>query len=183
MTVHGAMGSSVTGSPHTTVTVLDTGRAAEVLATLDSRPSGLTTDEVEERAGRFGRNTLARPPERHLVRRFLGNFTHVMAIGSLPTPASSSRSACGSTCSMLTGESKPVRKVSDPVLPGADGAGERPNIVFAGTIVVSGRGTAVVYSTGSRTEFGAVASLTEAMTSAGAGPSRQRRAANRTAAM
>ncbi len=66
--------------------------------------------------------------------------------------------------SMLTGESRPVRKVAEPVQPGTDSASDRPNLLFAGTTVVSGRGTAVVYATGSRTEFGEVASLTEAMT-------------------
>jgi len=64
--------------------------------------------------------------------------------------------------SSLTGESRPVpRTVSN-------GRGERTtptslsNFVFAGTSIARGRGEAVVVSTGSRTEFGRIAELTQA---------------------
>ncbi|HEY1408816.1 MAG TPA: cation-transporting P-type ATPase, partial [Promineifilum sp.] len=39
---------------------------------------------------------------------------------------------------------------------------ERPNLIFAGTSVSSGTGRAVVYSTGSATQFGRIARLTQA---------------------
>ena len=40
---------------------------------------------------------------------------------------------------------------------------ERPNLVFAGTSVVSGTGRAVVYATGMLTQFGRIARLTQAV--------------------
>ncbi len=60
--------------------------------------------------------------------------------------------------SMLTGESTPVRKATEPLeeeLPVAD----RANMVFSGTIVTQGRGKAVVVSTGMKTEIGKIAKL------------------------
>ncbi|MBI5887356.1 MAG: cation-transporting P-type ATPase [Deltaproteobacteria bacterium] len=66
--------------------------------------------------------------------------------------------------SALTGESKPVYKISDP-LPTAHGFiwTEVPNLVFAGTAVLSGAGSMVVTATGMDTEIGKVASLTQAI--------------------
>ncbi len=64
--------------------------------------------------------------------------------------------------SALTGESRPVYKISEPL---ASATGflwtEMPNMVFAGTGVVSGRGTMVVTSTGMDTEIGRVAYFTQ----------------------
>ena len=59
--------------------------------------------------------------------------------------------------SLLTGESVPVRKradapVPEPLRPGGD---DLP-AVFSGTLVVRGRGTAVVTATGPRTELGKI---------------------------
>ncbi len=57
----------------------------------------------------------------------------------------------------LTGESEPVMRNHEPY----NGEFmESPNIVFAGTTVVSGSGTAVAFATGMRTEFGRIAHLT-----------------------
>jgi len=59
--------------------------------------------------------------------------------------------------SMLTGESVPVRKVpceGEPVM-GAPG-GDSQHSVFAGTLVVSGRGVAVVQAIGPNTEMGKI---------------------------
>jgi len=68
--------------------------------------------------------------------------------------------------SPLTGESKPIYKVAEPV---ADGKNfiwtEIPNLVFAGTSVLSGRGRVVVTSTGMDTEIGRVAYLAQAIKS------------------
>ena len=64
--------------------------------------------------------------------------------------------------SSLTGESKPVPRTADdarvelPVSPAA-----LPNLVFAGTSVVSGRGEAIVFATGANTEFGRIAQITQ----------------------
>jgi Ca2+-transporting ATPase len=58
----------------------------------------------------------------------------------------------------LTGESVPVDKTRDPV-PAAAALGDRLSMVFLGSAVTSGRGTAVVVATGMRTELGRVATL------------------------
>ncbi|MBI5885230.1 MAG: HAD-IC family P-type ATPase [Deltaproteobacteria bacterium] len=66
--------------------------------------------------------------------------------------------------SALTGESRPIYKIAEPV---ADGGAfiwtEVPNIVFAGTTVVSGEGRMFVTATGMNTEIGQVAYLTQAI--------------------
>ena len=61
--------------------------------------------------------------------------------------------------SSLTGESVPVHKDPDLVLPATTALAERRNLVFAGTTVTRGRGTAVVVATGMQTELGRVAEL------------------------
>ena len=61
----------------------------------------------------------------------------------------------------LTGEAVPARKTADPSLPSGASDLERPNLIFAGTTVVSGTGRAVVYATGMLTQFGRIAHLTQ----------------------
>lgn len=58
----------------------------------------------------------------------------------------------------LTGESKPKRRTADPVEEGH--WLDIPNLVFAGTTILSGHGRAVVFATGMRSEFGKIANLT-----------------------
>ncbi len=60
----------------------------------------------------------------------------------------------------LTGESVPVDKKADALIPGANGdvaLGDRKNMVFMGSTVVYGRGKAVVTATGMQTEMGKIA--------------------------
>ncbi len=65
--------------------------------------------------------------------------------------------------STLTGESHPVRKVSDVVVQNNLNYTELPNLVFAGTSVASGTGKAIVFATGMNTEFGKIAHLTQSV--------------------
>ena len=59
----------------------------------------------------------------------------------------------------LTGESMPVTKMTDP-LPDAElPLGERINLLFMGTSIVSGRGRALVAGTGMATELGKIAGM------------------------
>lgn len=59
----------------------------------------------------------------------------------------------------LTGESVPVDKHTDPVEGENIPLGDRNNILFAGTAISFGRGTAIVVSTGMETEFGKIATM------------------------
>ncbi|NYZ14879.1 cation-transporting P-type ATPase [Azospirillum sp. RWY-5-1] len=61
--------------------------------------------------------------------------------------------------STLTGESVPVLRTADPCT--EHEAPMAGNLVFAGTSVVAGEGTALVYATGNHTEFGRIANLTQ----------------------
>jgi Ca2+-transporting ATPase len=61
----------------------------------------------------------------------------------------------------LTGESVPVDKDPGAILPEAAPLADQRNLVFAGTTVVRGRGSAVVVRTGMGTELGRIASLAE----------------------
>jgi P-type Ca2+ transporter type 2C len=64
---------------------------------------------------------------------------------------------------VLTGEAVPARKTADASLRQEISEVERPNLVFAGTSVVSGTGRAVVYATGMLTQFGRIVRLTQAV--------------------
>ena len=55
----------------------------------------------------------------------------------------------------LTGESVPAEKTTAPVATKAT-VGDRENMAFSGTMVVSGRASGVVVATGSRTELGRI---------------------------
>ena len=61
--------------------------------------------------------------------------------------------------SSLTGESLPSEKDPNRVLPPETALADRTNLVFAGTIVSRGRGTAVVVATETEAELGRVAAL------------------------
>ena len=61
--------------------------------------------------------------------------------------------------STLTGESLPSRKTAPPLDGDGLALGDRTNMVYSGTSVVQGRGTAVVTATGGGTEFGRIAAM------------------------
>jgi Ca2+-transporting ATPase len=68
--------------------------------------------------------------------------------------------------SALTGEAVAARKTADASTQTGISDLERPNLIFAGTAVVSGTGKAVVYATGMLTQFGRIAHLTQTVTEA-----------------
>ncbi|MBR9866916.1 MAG: cation-transporting P-type ATPase [Oceanospirillales bacterium] len=59
---------------------------------------------------------------------------------------------------LLTGESIPVSKQTEPVAAEAD-LGDRTNIAFSGTLVSVGQGTGTVIATGADTEIGRISTL------------------------
>jgi len=65
--------------------------------------------------------------------------------------------------STLAGEAMPARKFADASLREGLSELERPNLIFAGTSIVSGTGRAVVFATGMLTQFGRIANLTQAV--------------------
>jgi potassium/sodium efflux P-type ATPase len=63
----------------------------------------------------------------------------------------------------LTGEAIPARKTAEASIREGMTDVEQPNLIFAGTSIVSGTGRAVVYATGMLTQFGRIARLTQAV--------------------
>ncbi|MEA5004447.1 MAG: cation-translocating P-type ATPase [Christensenella sp.] len=61
--------------------------------------------------------------------------------------------------SVLTGESEPAFKDATYVSGKNDTLADKRNMVFSGTLVVGGKGTAVITTTGMRTEIGKISSL------------------------
>ena len=61
----------------------------------------------------------------------------------------------------LTGESKPVSRNAEPVQ--EEQVMQRRDILHAGTSLISGKATAMVFATGMHTEFGNIARLTQAV--------------------
>ena len=57
----------------------------------------------------------------------------------------------------LTGESSPVEKDADVILPNESTIGERINMVFMGTSAVAGKGRGLVAATGMASELGRIA--------------------------
>jgi len=65
--------------------------------------------------------------------------------------------------STLTGESRAIRKTSEPVLQADLAFAELPNMVYAGTNVATGTGKAMVVATAMETEFGKIAHMTQSV--------------------
>lgn len=61
----------------------------------------------------------------------------------------------------LTGESLAVQKNSNVIASEKPSLGDMTNLVFQGSVVASGKGTAVITSTGMKTEFGKIAQLVQ----------------------
>ncbi len=59
----------------------------------------------------------------------------------------------------LTGESRPIRKNTEPIAQEDVGIGDRANMAFMGTVVTQGSGVGVVVSTGAKTAIGHIAQL------------------------
>lgn len=65
--------------------------------------------------------------------------------------------------SALTGEAETVNKEAELILPEGSALGDRHNLVFRGTEVIQGRGTAVVTASGMDTELGRIAVLLQSV--------------------
>ncbi|MCW1306393.1 MAG: HAD-IC family P-type ATPase, partial [Candidatus Nanoarchaeia archaeon] len=63
--------------------------------------------------------------------------------------------------SSLTGESFPILKDANVILPKDTEIADRKNMVFAGTVVTRGRGKAIVVATGPKTELGKIGRLAQ----------------------
>lgn len=63
----------------------------------------------------------------------------------------------------LTGESVPVSKHADEVLPEDSGIGDQHNMAFMSTVVTYGRGQGVVVSTGMKTQIGRIAEMLQSV--------------------
>ncbi|QUY45660.1 cation-translocating P-type ATPase (plasmid) [Acaryochloris marina S15] len=89
---------------------------------------------------------------------FLGAGVQVPADGRLLSTASLSIRE-----SALTGEAEAVTKQTNLTLPEDTALGDRHNLVFRGTEVIQGRGTAIVTATGMGTELGRIAAMLQSV--------------------
>src|SRR4030066_214591 len=148
---------------------------AEVYQALETSSQGLPPWEVEARFSLYGSNQLsqllpgyarvlrdqveAKVPSSELVP---GDMLILAEGDNIPADARVVEEyGLRVNNSTLTGEAVPARKTAEASLREGIGEGERPNLVFAGTSVVSGTAKAVVYATGMLTQFGRIAHLTQ----------------------
>ncbi|NHJ13124.1 MAG: cation-translocating P-type ATPase [Candidatus Thorarchaeota archaeon] len=62
---------------------------------------------------------------------------------------------------VLTGESIAVRKIEEPIHLAKPTVGDMKNMVFQGTTITSGKGQAIITSTGMQTKFGQIAEMVQ----------------------
>ena len=70
----------MSNSSNAIVETIHTLPVAEVYFSLRTRPQGLTSDEADLRLRQVGRNALQEIKGKPLYRKFLSNFTHLMAM-------------------------------------------------------------------------------------------------------
>ena len=96
-------------------------------------------------------------PARELVR---GDLIHVEAGDRVPADGRLVYAAVLQTQeASLTGESTPVAKSAEPLREERLPIGDRHNMLFMGTVAVSGKGRALVAATGTATELGKIATM------------------------
>jgi Ca2+-transporting ATPase len=61
--------------------------------------------------------------------------------------------------SALTGESEPIRKITEALADASLAVSDRRNMTYMGTFITAGRGQAIVVETGMRTELGRIATM------------------------
>jgi Ca2+-transporting ATPase len=112
----------------------------------------------------FRDGSLVSLPARELVR---GDLTQVEAGDRVPADARLVYATGLQTQeASLTGESTPVVKSSDPIPQEEIPLGDRHNMLYMGTVVVSGKGRALVVGTGLHTELGRIATMIQEATQA-----------------
>jgi Ca2+-transporting ATPase len=112
---------------------------------------------VETRARVIRGGTAQGVPAREVVP---GDLIEIEAGDRIPADARLLRASVLRTDeAVVTGESTPVTKEPEAILPVNVALGDRRNLLFMGTMAVSGRGVAMVVSTGASTEFGRIAAL------------------------
>jgi Ca2+-transporting ATPase len=125
-----------------------------------SPPSGSRRDSL-----RLSQSAASGPPARMVSARELvaGDVLELEAGDAVPADARLLRSIDLAVAeSSLTGEAAPVGKDAVAELPPDTPLADRTNMLFLGTQVVRGKGTAVVVATGERTELGKLSALINA---------------------
>lgn len=132
------------------VTELRAHRAMEALSRVDTARAPVLRD-----------GALVRVPSDQLV---VGD---VLELGAGQTVPADARLLTATDCRVeeaaLTGESLPVSKQADEVLPDQTPLADRRNMVYRSTTVMAGTGRAVVTATGTRTEIGRVGQLVSSL--------------------
>lgn len=129
---------------------------------------------IQEGRARRSMEALRRLAENHATVMRAGTRTSIPATGLVPGDIVllAAGDAVSADCrlidsraleageSVLTGESMPVRKSPEPLAIETP-AMDRKNMLFSGSEITSGRGTAMVVATGLHTELGRISTLTE----------------------
>src|SRR5206468_1728181 len=128
--------------------------------------TGLDEATVLQRLAQFGPNRLAAARQQSIWQVFLEEIREPLILllrgAGQRVPADArlleSYSLAADEAS-LTGESVPVEKDAHLLLPDKTALAERSNMLYAGTMITRGHGTAIVVATGMRTELGQVVGI------------------------